>query len=264
MPRSVTPVRLPEFSLAGYSSLLAALKRAGFELQPLRRLGDPDGPAAFLRHDIDIHARGVDAIGRIEEHAGASATYFVALTQPYNPAYPSNRVVLRELVALGHSIGLHYDLTTYPADLEAARDHLMREVRWLESLVESPVEAICMHKPWDGLPDIFAVDVPEGLLNPASEEFGSVRYVSDSCRAWRDETLLDCLRTPPASNLQLNTHPELWLGAAGDDRHRFLEVTLVASSTADAREFLLEVEQPGWRCHPAPRNHDAREAGAAE
>ena len=189
---------------------------------------------------------------------GASATYFVALTQPYNPAYPSNRAVLRELVRQGHRIGLHYDLTTYPREHDAARAHLLAEISRLEDLVESTVRTICMHNPWEGEADLFAAEGLDGVLNPHAAAFAAVRYISDSCRAWRDEALLECLRAPEAANVMINTHPELWLGDPGEDRHRFLEGALLSAATDDLREFLFEEVQPSWRRHPGARQHDLR------
>ncbi len=253
----MTTTRLPEFSVAGYADLLHALNAAGYRFRPLEAMSEPLTSVAFLLHDVDIHIHGIERIGRLEADAGACATYCVALTQPYNPARSRNSAVLRELVELGHRIGLHYDLTTYPVGHDAGREHLFEEIRWLEDLVQSPVETISMHKPRDGLPDLFAADPPPGLLNPRSARF-AVGYISDSCRAWRDDALLECLRTPEKANLLLNTHPELWLGSPADDRHAFLEGTLLQAATADARRLLLEEVQPSWARHPAARQHDAR------
>jgi hypothetical protein len=253
---------LPQFSPAGYSRLLEALQAAGFALRPVEAMSERGAPVAFLRHDVDIHIRGIEELGRREAEAGACATYFVALTQPYNPVYPDNRAVLRTLVGLGHRIGLHYDLSVYPRDPAAARARLLRELARLQTLVGSPVETICMHNPYEGEPDLFAAAPPEGLLNPHSERFAGVRYISDSCRAWRDDALLECLREPQTANLLLNTHPELWLDSPEEGRHAFIEGTLMQAATADAREFLLDVEQPRWRRHPGARTHDERERAA--
>lgn len=250
---------LPAFSPAGYRTLLEQLQAAGFALRPVEAMANPAAPVAYLRHDVDLHLRGIDEIARIEAGLGAGATYFVALTQPYNPALAGNRAVLTQLVALGHRIGLHYDLATYPRDHDAARAHLWQEIRSLQQLVEAPVASICMHNPWEAEPDLFAASVPDGLLHPHAPRFASVRYVSDSCRAWRDEALLDYLRDPEAGNLLLGTHPELWLGSAQDDRLTFLHSTLMDAATADARELLLDSVLPSWRRHPAARRHDERE-----
>src|SRR4051812_47163029 len=106
-----TRTGLPGFSVGEYHDLLVDAMAAGYRAAPVEAMPGWAGERTlYLRHDVDIHIEGIDAVAEAEAEVGAAATYFVPLTLHFNPAYPPNRDVLRRLVALGHRIGLHYDL----------------------------------------------------------------------------------------------------------------------------------------------------------
>jgi hypothetical protein len=246
--------RLPGFSVPEYRALLTDALAAGYATAPVEAMPEWDGrPTLYLRHDVDIHLDGIEAVARAEAGLGARATYFVPLTLHFNPAYPPNRDVLRELVAAGHRIGLHYDLATYPRDDPWA--HLDAEAARLSELAGAPVESICMHNPGLGGRDVFA----GGGRYVHPHAFAGVVYVSDSCRAWRDETLLELFGSEPPPRLLLNTHPELWLGDAGEPRDAFLAGTLTAHAVRQHARYVAEEVAPVWAGHPGPPLHDARE-----
>lgn len=252
-----TRTALPGFSVTEYAGLLRDAAGAGYGLRPVEAMPDWDGERTlYLRHDVDIHIEGIDRVAEAEADVGAAATYFVPLTLHFNPAYPPNRAVLRALVALGHRIGLHYDLAAYPADEPAAWARLEREVATLADLVEAPVASICMHNPGLGGRDVFAAG--GRFVHPHA--FEDVVYVSDSCRAWRDETLLSLFGDDAPPRMLLNTHPELWLGDAATPRSEFLARTLVDNAVEPHVRYVHEDVGEIWAGHPGPRLHDAREA----
>lgn len=252
-------MRLPDFSVAGYDLLLSDLQSCGYALRPVEDLSEPGQErAVFLRHDIDLHIPGIEQIAQAELQHDAVATYYIPLTLHFNPFYPENRAVLRKLVCQGHRIGLHYDLQTYPWDENEAWERLDREVGVLSDLVEAEVRSICMHFPWEGRDDIFRHT--ERYVHPHSPRYADeVTYVSDSCRAWRDDTLLRCFSEAPPARLLLNTHPELWLGEAGASREEFALGTLLENTIRQHRAYVVDHMVPAWEVHPAPRLHDERE-----
>lgn len=247
---------LPGFSVPAYRAFLEAAQAAGVALAPVEDMPDWDGATRtlYLRHDVDLHVPGIERIAAVETALGVRATYFVPLTLHFNPAYPPNREILRGLLGDGHRIGLHYDLQTYPWELEAAWAHLDFEVEYLGGIVGAPVESICMHFPWGGRDDVFRAS--DRYVHPHA--FEGVVYVSDSCRAWRDENLLGVLDPRGPRRLLLNTHPELWLGGMDEDRYEFLRGTLHDNTIAQHSSYVLDHMEPAWRAHPAPGLHDAR------
>ncbi len=249
-------MELPGFSVDAYRAFLAAVLDAGVRAEPVEAMPDWDGSTRtlYLRHDVDLHVPGIDRIAAVETELGVHATYFVPLTLHFNPAYPPNREILQGLVAAGHRIGLHYDLQTYPWGLDAAWAHLDAEVARLHEIVEAPVESICMHFPWGGREDVFQTS--DRYVHPHA--FAGVTYVSDSCRAWRDENLTTIVEPDGPARLLLNTHPELWLGEADEERYAFLRGTLHDNTVRPHAEYVLDHMESAWRVHPAPALHDAR------
>jgi hypothetical protein len=254
-------MELPDFCLADYDRLLDRLLAAGYEFSPVEELPRIDTDRAMLlRHDIDSHILGIERMAEIESCHGVSATYYVLLTSHYNPFYCENRNILHQIVAGGHKIGLHYDLQTYPRDEVSAWEHLDAEVTALEALVGAQVESICMHNPWGGLEDIFRLS--DRYVHPHDPRYADrLVYVSDSCRAWRDETLLRCFGEAPPQLLLLNTHPELWLGEPGIGRDEFVRGTMLENTVSQHRAYIADSVIPGWGVHPAAKLHDERERG---
>lgn len=252
--------RMPEFSVTGYADLLDALQYRQVALRPVSAMASAlDGPTAYLRHDIDLHVPGIERVARIEADRGVSATYFVMLTQHYNALYGPNVEIFRELVAMGHELGLHYDLMAYPQDQVSALEQLHREVGLLSGVVGVDVSCISMHQPFEGRPDYFRDS--DDYVHPHDPRYGAgLAYVSDSCRAWRDETLVDFLNADsPDRRLLLLTHPELWLDGAIADRMQFLETSLTQNTVAQHSAFIDQTVRGVWSRHPGPALHDQRE-----
>lgn len=250
--------RLPDFGLDAYTQLLDRLAFAGYHFQPVSALRSPAGsPTIYLRHDLDSFVDLVTDLARLEHARGLQATYFVPLAQPFNCFFPPVRAALAGLRQLGHEIGLHYDLTTYPRDPLQRRQHLDWEASLLAQLVEGKVETIAQHQPDQSLPDPFRS--LDEYIHPHDPRFqAGLVYVSDSCRAWRDEKLLDCFGPLPPLRLLLNTHPENWLDGSFTDRIQYLEQVLLADVLQPVRKFYLNTVRQTWLSHPATRQHDAR------
>ena len=145
-----------------------------------------------------------------------------------------------------------------PEAEDAAWDHLEREVETLRLVAGTQqVESICMHLPWGGRDDFFRET--DRYVHPHASRYADVVYVSDSCRAWRDETLLECFADPPVQRLLRNTHPELWLGSADETREAFLDQTLLENTVRQHQSYVTGHVNAAWRAHPAPVAHDDRE-----
>jgi hypothetical protein len=255
--------RLPDFSLDSYAQLVASLCGAGYRFASIgsMRSAEPRR-AAYLRHDVDFHLLHVDRMAELEADLAVSATYYVALTQPYNVLSWENVAILRRVVALGHELGLHYDLTCYPTEPDAALERLAWEVSVLERAGATTVRSICMHQPHTGHENVFATS--DRWLNPHDPRLeGGLLYVSDSCRAWRDESLLRCLGSNPPNRVMLNTHPELWLDGTITGRERYLKDVVIGNAVGQTERYIDESVRV-WRRHSGARAHDVRVAPARE
>ena len=259
-PAAATRTELPAFSLEDYRRLLVDLLACGWSFRPVAEMPEPvQGPTVYLRHDIDLHVPGIEAMAAVEADLDIRSSWFVLLTQHYNALYPENLAVLRGLAADGHELGVHYDLTTYPVDDDAARAHLRWEAGLLEHATGARVRSISMHQPYEGRDDVLKRN--DEFVHPHDPAWGDgLMYVSDSCRAWRDESLLRCFGPDRPERLLLLCHPELWLDGAVEDRTRFLEDSLLPRVVAQHRDFVDRVVRGVWERHPGPPLHDARVA----
>lgn len=236
-----------------------SLMEAGYQCLPVTGLASDSGKkAVFLRHDIDLHLSGVDELARIEARMGVKATYYVLLTSHYNVLCPDNRKILQDLLGWGHEVGLHYDMETYPEDVAKARNHLEEEVELLSRMVGRPIFTISMHQPHLGKSDPFRQ--LKGYLHPHDPRYGeNLLYISDSCRAWRDERLLACFGDDPPRRVLLSVHPELWLDGTVTDRMVYLDQVLMKNGLLQMRRYYEETVRRIWETHPATTLHDGRE-----
>lgn len=196
------------FTTAGYGALVSAFAHAGYQAVGLHDLAADRG-RLFLRHDVDFNPDFCGPIAETEAGLGCTSTFYFLVTSPfYNLLDPSVREVLKRLSALGHSIGLHFDVTAYAegTDLEASAE---RERGLLATIAEAPVQSISFHRPAPdlvGRPGLFA-----GCPHTYEPRFvEAIAYYSDSQGAWRFGHPLDSTAFARRASMQLLTHPIWW------------------------------------------------------
>jgi hypothetical protein len=166
--------------------------------------------SVLWRHDLDFSVHRALALARIEAEAGARATYFLNLHSAYYNALEGEVAArVREILALGHELGLHFDpsFETSRAPLEV----LAAERVLLEDVFGVPVRSFSLHNPvvaeWDADEDEVA-----GMVNAYGrglrERFA---YCSDSHGVWRHRRLSDVLEEAADERLHVLTHPEWWV-----------------------------------------------------
>lgn len=245
----------PKFTLAGYRNLMAALLERGAQVSPMSKIKRPEANDIYLRHDVDLSLELALPMARVEKEMGVASTYYVLLSGPYNPLSKASISALLELTGLGHRLGLHYDLSLYPSESDEALEKLSREVELLAMISGSTVDTIVMHLPYRGHTDLF--EASQRWINPSfyQKNDAELMYVSDSCRAWRDQALLHYLRRESSkSRLLLNVHPEVWLADKEQHRLTYLEGTLSQRLMDPMQRYLAETVRPVWQSHPAAVN----------
>ena len=161
-----------DFTLEKYAALLDALKAYGFD-------------SLLLRHDVDLLPENSLQTARLEAEKGMRGIYyFRAVPESWD------EVVIKEIAALGHEIGYHYEsLTTCDGDVDAAYADFCKNLEALRKLV--PVKSICMHgsprSPYDSKDiwkkyDYHALGIEsEPYLDT---DFSKVFYLTDTGRRW--------------------------------------------------------------------------------
>ncbi|MBR44946.1 MAG: GNAT family N-acetyltransferase, partial [Rhodospirillaceae bacterium] len=137
--------------MSGYRDLVESLLARDYAVAGY---GDAD-PAArhlILRHDLDMSIEAALPIARIEAELGVAASYFVLLRgETYNPWTAAACAGLRQLLDLGHDIGLHLDASLYPGQAEALDRAAEEECRMLETITGAAIETVSFHRPAEAL-----------------------------------------------------------------------------------------------------------------
>lgn len=214
-------IDMPRFGKQGYNTLLADLAAAGYNVRPADQIDDSDR-TCWLRHDVDIHLDGCLAFARMEREYGARSCWMVPVTFCFNVMHGPNRQILRNLVALGHTIGLHYDIDHTPT-----LSDLHHQVRVLEAAAGTRVHAITAHKPGHS---------KRGLRQSAYREPYHPEYVSDSARRWRDDRLMRLVHE--RESFMLCTHVEHWMSAAPELTEHFT-ASVLPNTVRQAHEHAM-------------------------
>jgi len=179
-----------DFTLKIYKQLLIALQQAGYQFLTFQQFCEGGAGEKFviLRHDVDLKAENSLATAKIECELGIKATYYFRVIPQSNKPQ-----VIREIAALGHEIGYHYeDLSLFNGDVEKAIEHFKKQLAYFRQYY--PVKTICMHgspcskidnrdswKQYD-YRDFGIIGEPYLDLN-----FNEIAYLTDTGRLWNGE-----------------------------------------------------------------------------
>lgn len=207
-----------DFTMVKYGDLCSVLLGAGYTPVTIYRyLSDPPGGrTVVLRHDIDRKPQNARRMAELEHTLGIAATYYFRHPATFVPE------VIREIYALGHEVGYHYEvLAKAKGDCENAIGLFTRELAEFREICD--VRTVCMH----GSPlsrydnrDLWNVYdfrefgiVGEAYLSMAGNE---LRYLTDTGRNWGGKhSLRDAM--PGAEPVPVETTDDLdrWIGSAG-------------------------------------------------
>ena len=249
-----------DFSFAYFRGVIGAIQ-TNFECRLLSQAPKalqqpPPKPVLFLRHDLCLDPTGALTMAQMEHEFGIQATYMVMTNSPlYEFEDDSAIFTLRQMIGMGHEIGLHFDF-----DSEEEREEnpemgfqVVSKVRsaceLLETLIEQRVPSISFHRPLaQFLRGPLAVD---DKVNAYSRELMSW-YLSDSAGNWREGEPLPLLSNPDRPLLQLLIHP-FWWGeehmSAGDRLQTYFDAVTRGCSVQQVRalDIALTSHLPGVR-----------------
>ena len=141
----------------------------------------------IVRHDVDFSLNRALALAEIESELGISTCYLVdPHSMFYNLAEKNQVAMLREILELGHTSGLHFDANFFGIENESELDSLVREeAEWIEYLTGGCPSVLSFHNPTEGHLS-WRADSYGDLVNAYSASLmGSVSYISDSNGYWR-------------------------------------------------------------------------------
>ena len=176
-----------DFTLTTYKSLILAFRQADYQFQTFEdAMTNPaEGKSVVMRHDVDELAWNALKMAQLENRLGIRATYFFRIVKQSN--VPE---VIRQIVALGHEVGYHYeDLSLTNGDEEEAMASFEKHLAYFRTFY--PVRTVSMHgsstSKYDNrllwkchkLADFGLVGEPY-----LSVDFDKVFYLTDTGYAW--------------------------------------------------------------------------------
>ena len=220
-----------DFTMEKYEELCCVLLSSGYNPVTVHQYltNPPNGKAVVLRHDIDRKPQNALKMSKLENAIGITATYYFRYPATFIPD------VIREIQALGHEVGYHYEvLAKAKGDCEKAIGLFAQELEEFREICD--VRTVCMHgSPFSRYDnrDLWKVyDFQEfGIVGEAylSMAGNGLRYLTDTGRNWggrhslRDampgaepvpvETTDDLVRwieSAGAEDLCITVHPERW------------------------------------------------------
>lgn len=235
-----------DFTMAKYGELCRALLGAGYTPATVYQyLTDPPGGrTVVLRHDVDRKPGNALAMAGLEQDLGIRSTYYFRHPATFVPE------TIREIHALGHEVGYHYEvLAKAKGDYGKAIGLFARELEELRSLCE--VRTICMH----GSP-LSRYDNRDLWKEYDFEEFGiageaylsmagkGLTYLTDTGRNWGGKhSVRDAMPGAEPAPPSVATTDDLarWIGSAGEER---LYLTVHPERWAvDSSEWLISYSQ---------------------
>jgi hypothetical protein len=247
-----------DFTFPSYVALLNRLKNR----HKFLTFSDVSGKTTnesyvLLRHDVDFSPPAALAMAELEAQEGVRSTYFFLLSSPYYNLLSADFCrIPRRISALGHEVGLHYDVQALIAQADGGdpAPAFHREIQLLGSIAETPVASVACHQPSLLSENPFSGTVPfhDAYAPPVTS---AIAYFSDSGRAWRDKTFQAFTGGDLPAQLQLLLHPVLWTGTAAN-RWDWL-----ADFFADkAKELAADHERMRliWVDHSGVKEHDRR------
>jgi peptidoglycan/xylan/chitin deacetylase (PgdA/CDA1 family) len=195
-----------DFTYRSYVALLRHIRALGRAICPFREI-PPDGSYVILRHDVDYSVVKALEMAEVEHAEGVRSTWFVLLTSPYYSLLAEDQFrALKQIAALGHEIGLHYDCDAFVEMAPAAQvDAVTRLARFLEEYAGTRITSIAQHNP---SVNPLRLAVPAFLDVYGERFFKEIAYLSDSRRLWGAPDVYEFFRAHERS--QLLIHPLWW------------------------------------------------------
>lgn len=164
----------------------------------------------LLRHDCDNDLTAAATLAAIEHEMGVRSTYFLMLRSAlYNLMAIPNARLVREIIACGHWIGLHFDETFYHDSTTAQiAGYVDQERDWLARETGAAIQVVSFHQPSGR---VLNNEIKLNCLNTYDRtDMQGVYYLSDSNTVWQEGCPSEFFQARRHPRLQLLLHPEWW------------------------------------------------------
>lgn len=194
------------FTLKDYAALIECMRKNGYTITDYTEYKKYH-KAVIIKHDVDMSLEKAAEFAEFEKSLGIRTIYNVLLCSDfYNPYSKKNMGYLKQIIAAGHDIGLHFDEVRYE---EHILENIDRELELLENFVGVQVKSMSMHRPSSQTLEANYLIGGGRIVNSYSKEFfKEFKYISDSRMNWREDPF-ETVECGKYDRLHLLTHP-IW------------------------------------------------------
>lgn len=205
-----------DFSHSSYRQMLQSFLDAGYSFNRFTEAEDllkTEKPFVLLRHDIDFETAAALEMAKIESEMGIRSTFFFLTRSTfYNPFSIQGTCHIRNILDLGHTLGLHFDCASYR---EAQTEHDLgkacrQEVEMLEKWFSETVDAVSYHRPSEA-----AMSSCAAVTEPRPHTYlplftRDITYRSDSRGLWANGHPLESETWHARKPMHILVHPIWW------------------------------------------------------
>ena len=198
-----------DFTLSGLSFLLQQFQLKGYIFSDFDKPVTEKG-TVLLRHDVDVDLDAAHCVASLEAEMGVRATFFFLVSSPiYNIVSQKGAAICREIVAMGHKVGLHLDPRPYEQSGTTLQTGTLLEKVILEKVCGVEVRHFSVHRPSSN-----TTPVPVTLADMTSTYSDAyvkrISYSSDSMGWWKFGKFIDSQEFEGIRSVQLLLHPFWW------------------------------------------------------
>ena len=183
----------------------------------------------LMRHDIDFSVHRAYKLAKIENSMGIKSTYFLHMNSCFYNLFEKDIYnLVREILKLGHQVGLHYDCDFRNNALinqSEFEKELKKNRKILSNLFEEEILSFSFHNPTEDILKKFNELKYDGMINAYGKEIVTrFKYCSDSNGYWRYQRLEEFLEQNIDEKIQILTHPAWWTEEVMSPRERIQRV----------------------------------------
>jgi len=212
------------FSFENYTRILKTIKKVGTLKDYKDVIKNPDEPFILLRHDVEFSVKRAFDLAVVENEQDVVSTYFFQVTNnAYNILSGVNINYLKEILSLGHHVGLHFHLQGSSC-ADEIRERIIFECKLLSNALGIEIDRFSFHRPSAFVLEN-QIEIP-GIINAYNPMFftytkelesvdfsKSVKYIADSRNEWSytspwNEPCEELFASYP--KVQMLCHPYSW------------------------------------------------------
>jgi len=241
-----------EFTYASYKALVNWISNKGYTFSNFNEFNSIQ-KSVVMRHDIDLSVEKALEMALIDHSLGVKSTFFFLITSNfYNLMTSENKIKLKKIIELKHTIGLHFDELQYNINsVEEFEKYLAYEISILEKFLDLKINVFSNHRPSEFVLNGLQLNNRDIINAYSTENFKVAKYFSDSRMNWRED-IYSQISKNDYSRIQINIHPFWYSNDKENIREKFINFIRIQKAnlfkdlelgTKDFSEIISQVDQ---------------------